>query len=167
MNRTWTYNEEILFQWLLRNLRVSSRRTAKLVQKKRGGKVRTDLRIIGIPCDYLVIYRHAVDLLRRCTVVGSNFISIERFSRKSKSNGGINISLYGRVLATLSRRAPRFSTGLFPSPFFPCALKRATADPRAANQPWPLLVTAKYSRSSKQLRVVCARIIQSCRCQWI
>ena len=86
---------------------------------------------------------YSVDLLWRRTVVASNFISIERFSRKSKSNGGINISLYGRVPATLSRRASRFSIGLFPSPLFSMRIKarRETAtSPRATNQPWNSLL---------------------------
>ena len=124
--------------------------------------------IIDVFCWTSRRYKYAVDLLWRRTVVASNFISIERFSRKSKSNGGINISLYGRVSATLARRAPRFSIGLFPlSPFFPRALKRTAASPRATNQPCPLMETTKYSRSSKQLLDVCPRINQSRRCQWI
>lgn len=94
------------------------KRNLKRVRSKDAKRI-LERNIIDVFCSTSRRYTYAVDLLWRRTVVASNFISIERFSRKSKSNGGINISLYGRVSATLSRRAPRFSIGLFPlSPFF-------------------------------------------------
>lgn len=64
-------------------------------------------------------YVREVDLLRRPSVVARNLISINRFSRKSKPNGGINISLSARVSSTLFPCAGAFHRFIFnPAPFF-------------------------------------------------
>lgn len=77
---------------------------------------------------------YAVDLLWRCTVVAGNFISIKRFSRKSKPNGSINISLYARVSPTLFPLTLSFSIDLYPPPHhFSRRLKWVLAKPRASN----------------------------------
>lgn len=88
---------------------------------------------------------YAVDLLWRYTVVAGNFISIKRFSRKSKPNGSINISLYARVSPTLFPLTLGFSIDLYPLPPFFSPIKVSTRETARIESQWQRLKLTKCS----------------------
>jgi len=108
---------------------------------------------------------YAVDLLWRCTVVAGNFISIKRFSRKSKPNGSINISLYARVSPTLFPLTLGFSIDLYPLPSFFSPIKVSTRETARIESQWQRLKLTKCSWSQKQLYAVRDFIIDLPRCR--